>query len=54
MSSAVFCAWRGAQPFDIHKGPRMVPWRFLMLFSAALTVPLLVHVLGLVRAQNGG
>ena len=34
----VFFGFMGARPMDPRKGPRMVPWRFLMLlsFTAAL------------------
>ena len=28
---AVVCGWLGARPINVLKGPRMVPWRFLML-----------------------
>lgn len=48
--SALFgliCAWRGAKPTDIHKGPRMMPWRFLMLVCAALVMLLLIHLIAL-------
>ena len=41
---AVFSGWRGARPPDLTKGPRMMPWRFLMLASAALAVLLLIHL----------
>lgn len=27
--------WLGARPPNVHRGPRMVPWRFVMLLSAA-------------------
>lgn len=41
--SLVFCGWRGAQPPHPLK-VRMVPWRFLMVLSAALGVYLLIHL----------
>ena len=41
---AVVSGWRGALPPNIKKGPRMMPWRFLMLASAALAFLLLIHV----------
>lgn len=50
---AAFCGWRGARPPDLIKGPRMVPWRFLMLVSAALAVFLLVHVVNLLGYTTG-
>ncbi|CAN5338126.1 hypothetical protein BH10PSE1_BH10PSE1_09490 [soil metagenome] len=40
----VFTGWRGARPPDITRGPRMAPWRFLMLLSGALTFFVLVHL----------
>jgi len=30
-----FAGWRGARPPNPHKGPRMIPWRFIMALSAA-------------------
>ena len=43
IASIFFCGWRGAQPPHPLK-VRMMPWRFLMLFSAALVVYLLIHL----------
>ena len=31
----VFAGWRGARPPNPLKGPRMIPWRFIMLLAAA-------------------
>lgn len=45
---AVFCAWRGARAPDLVKGPRMIPWRFLMLMSGAGLALLLTHMAGLI------
>lgn len=50
----IFSGWRGARPLDMTKGPRMMPWRFIMLLSGALAALLLIHVgalLGIVRPQ---
>jgi hypothetical protein len=41
----VFAGWRGSRPPDIMRGPRMVPWRFLMLAFAALAFLLLIHLM---------
>ncbi|WP_447910951.1 hypothetical protein [Brevundimonas bullata] len=41
---AVFSGWRGARPPDLFKGPRMIPWRFIMLVAGALAVLLLIHL----------
>jgi hypothetical protein len=32
---AAFAGWRGAQPPNPLKGPRLVPWQLIMLFAAA-------------------
>lgn len=39
----LFSGWRGARPSDFLR-PRMVPWRFIMLLSAALAFLLLIHL----------
>lgn len=49
---AVFAGWRGARPPDLLKGPRMAPWRMIMLMSAALAVLLLIHVGTLMGLQR--
>ncbi len=41
----VFAGWRGARPTDITRGPRMMPWRFIMLLAAALVFFLLIHLM---------
>lgn len=41
---AVFAGWRGSRPTDIMRGPRMMPWRFIMLVAGALTFLLLIHL----------
>lgn len=43
----LFCAWRGARAPDLVKGPRLIPWRFLMLLSGAGLAVLLTHMAGL-------
>ena len=43
----VFAGWRGARPSQPHRGVRMVPWRFVMLLSAAFLFLLLVHLAAL-------
>ncbi len=50
---SVLCGWMGARPWDIRKGPRMVPWRFLMVLSFTLGLLMLVHLLNLLGVQTG-
>ena len=40
----VFAGWRGARPWDPHRGVRMVPWRVIMLLSATAIFILASHV----------
>ena len=41
---AVGCGWRGALAPDPNRGPRLMPWRLMMLLSAALALLLLIHL----------
>ncbi len=43
LALAVFAGWRGARPWNL-KGVRMVPWRLIMVLSAAAVLILLIHV----------
>lgn len=49
----LFAGWRGARPPNPHRGPRMMPWRFLMLLAAAGAMLLLVHVVNLLGVTTG-
>ncbi len=40
----LFAGWRGARPPDVLRGPRMAPWRFLMLLGGALSFLLMIHL----------
>jgi hypothetical protein len=35
---AAFAGWRGARPPNPMKGPRMIPWRWLMVISATIAL----------------
>ena len=48
----IFAGWRGARPPDPLKGPRMTPWRFIMIGAAAVAMLLLVHLTTLFGAQR--
>jgi len=47
LALAVVAGWRGARPPNPHRGPRMVPWRFIMLLSAAGLLGALTWLAGL-------
>lgn len=49
---AIFFGLMGARPMNPLKGPRMVPWRFLMLFSFTVALLLLVHLLTLLGLKS--
>ncbi|MDP1632590.1 MAG: hypothetical protein Q8L66_14335 [Caulobacter sp.] len=50
---SVFAGWRGSLPPDLAKGVRMIPWRPIMVFSAAGVLFLLVHLASLFGIQTG-
>ncbi|MBV8681503.1 MAG: hypothetical protein JO111_01415 [Caulobacteraceae bacterium] len=41
--------WLGARPANPLRGPRLVPWRFLMLLAFLGLVLTLVHLAALLR-----
>ena len=45
--------WLGARPPDLHRGPRLAPYRFLMLLAAAACLVLLVHLVNLAGVETG-
>ena len=49
---AVFSGWRGARPPDLSKGPRMMPWRFIMLVAGALSFLLLIHLVSTLSGRT--
>ena len=53
LAIAVFAGWRGARPSNPMRGPRMIPWRMIMLLSAACMLPMLVHLLNLAGVSTG-
>jgi DMSO reductase anchor subunit len=49
---AAFAGWRGARPPDPRRGPRLTPWRMIMLLAAAGFIFAAGHAVGLFR-QGG-
>jgi hypothetical protein len=43
---AAFFGWLGARPANPLKGPRMVPYRLLMILCAAAVLVLATHLAG--------
>ena len=50
---AVFAGWRGARPPDPHRGPRLAPWRFIMLLATALAILMIVHLVNMAGVRTG-
>jgi len=48
-----FFGWRGARAPDLIKGPRLLPYRFLMVLAAAWVLFVLVHVVNLLGVTTG-
>jgi hypothetical protein len=53
LAVAVVAGWRGARPPDFLKGPRMIPWRFIMVTAAAGLLVLVVHLVNLLGVKTG-
>lgn len=51
MSAA--CGWMGARAPNLRRGPRMIPYRFLMILAAAVALLLLVHAANLLGLRTG-
>ena len=47
-----FFGYMGARPLDIRKGPRMVPWRFMMILTFTVCLFMVVHLLNLLGIQT--
>lgn len=50
---AAFAGWRGARPPDPRRGPRLTPWRFIMLLSVTAAIPCVVHLVNLLGLHTG-
>lgn len=48
-----FFAWRAAQPPNVIKGPRLVPYTFLMLACIAVGLFMLVHLVNMYGIVTG-
>ena len=52
--AGLVCGWLGARPPNFAKGPRLIPYRFLMLLCAFGFIALAAHALGLAGIVTGG
>ena len=53
LAVTVFSGWMGARPPDLRRGPRMVPYRFIMLMAAACLIVVLVHLVNMMGVVTG-
>ncbi len=56
LGAALFAAlfgWLGARKPDPARGPRLAPYRFLMLASAAVVLMMVVHLVNLAGFHTG-
>lgn len=51
--AALLCGWRGALPPDPARGPRLLPYRFLMLLFATGLMMMVVHLVNLLGVTTG-
>ena len=51
---AAFSGWRGSKPWRPLSGPRLLPWRFLMVSFAFVAFLALVHAANLAGFTTGG
>lgn len=45
--------WMGARAPDLRRGPRLLPYRFLMVLSATVLILMLVHLVNLAGVPTG-
>jgi len=50
---AVAAGWMGARPPDPRRGPRLAPYRMIMLLSGTVAVLLIVHLVNLGGVSTG-
>jgi hypothetical protein len=52
-AAAALCGWRGARAPDPRRGPRLIPWRALMMLTAAFAMLFVVHLVNLLGMTTG-
>ena len=53
LALAAAFGWMGARPPNLQRGPRLLPYRFLMLLAGAFVVLMLVHAANLLGVRTG-
>ena len=47
------CGWLGARPPNFNRGPRLFPYRLVMVLGAALVMLMLAHMVNLAGVTTG-
>ena len=47
------CGWLGARPPNLNRGPRLVPYRLLMMLGVTFVILMLVHLVNLAGVTTG-
>jgi hypothetical protein len=50
---ALIGGWRGARPPNVLRGPRMMPWRLIMVTATVLLLMVVVHLVNLLGVTTG-
>ena len=45
--------WMGARPPDLQRGPRLAPWRVIMVAAAVCALLMVVHLMNLAGVSTG-
>jgi hypothetical protein len=53
LALGVVCGWLGARPPNPHKGPRLIPYRAIMVGCAVGLLMMLVHLVNLLGVTTG-
>lgn len=53
LALGVLCGWLGARPPNPHRGPRLIPYRFIMVICGAMLLYLAFHLLSLLGLVGG-
>jgi len=54
LALGILFGWLGARPPNLARGPRLIPYRFLMLLAGVGVMLLLIHIKELAGLARGG
>jgi Kef-type K+ transport system membrane component KefB len=53
LALAIVFGWLGARPINVLKGPRLMPWRPMMMICVVGLMLMVVHLFNLLGVQTG-